>query len=127
MNSHGTKSKATGRSGTRAAEGRSAGRKSSASKSKGKAIRAKSKTASPKAANKNGGERLSPGRLNDLVLGYMKKHRSKLPASAGTVGRGIRRSSGAVANCLGRLENAGEVKLTNKKPREYDLVGKNGK
>jgi hypothetical protein len=50
-----------------------------------------------------------------------------LPITAGTVGRGIKRSSGAVANCLGRLEEAGEVKLTNKKPREYDLAGKNSK
>jgi len=57
----------------------------------------------------------------------MKKHKGQLPITAGTVGRRIKRSSGEVANCLGRLESAGEVKLTNKKPREYDLAGKNSK
>jgi hypothetical protein len=92
-----------------------------------KAAASKSKPAGAKAANKDGGNRLSPGGLNGLVLGYMKKNRDKLPITAGNVGRGIKRSSGAVANCLGRLESAGEVKLTNKKPREYDLAGKNGK
>lgn len=87
----------------------------------------KSKTTSAKTANKDGGKRLSPGGLNGLVLGYMKKHKDQLPITAGTVGRGVKRSSGAVANCLGRLEKAGDVKLTNKKPREYDLAGKNSK
>ena len=101
--------------------GASKGAKSSASKAK--SASAKSKGASANNANKEGSKRLSPGGLNDLVLGYMKKHASQLPVTAGTVGRGIRRSSGAVANCLGRLEKAGEVKLTNKKPREYDLAG----
>jgi hypothetical protein len=61
------------------------------------------------------------------VLGYMKKNRAKLPVTAGTIGRGLKRSSGAVANCLGRLKETGEVKLTNKKPREYDLAGRNSK
>ncbi len=92
-----------------------------------KAGASKSKTTSAKTANKDGGKRLSPGDLNDLVLGYMKKNRSKLPVTAGSVGRGVKRSSGAVANCLGRLEEAGEVRLTNKKPREYDLAGKASK
>ena len=55
-----------------------------------------------------------------MVIGYMKKNRGKLSVTAGTVGRGIKRSSGAVANCLGRLEKDGEVSLANKKPREYD-------
>lgn len=92
-----------------------------------KASASKSKTGSAKAANKEGGKRLSPGGLNGLVLGYLKKNRGELPVTAGTVGRGIKRSTGAVANCLGRLEKAGEVKLTNKKPREYDLAGKSSK
>ncbi|MGN6588564.1 MAG: hypothetical protein ACTHKT_14015 [Solirubrobacterales bacterium] len=95
--------------------------------SKAKKASAKSKAASAKAANKDGGKRLSPGGLNNLVLGYMKKNRNELPVTAGTVGRGINRSSGAVANCLGRLEKVGEVKLVNKKPREYDLAGENSK
>lgn len=126
MSSTGTKSKAPGP--PRAAGGRSAkGSKSSASKSKTKAAPAKSRTASANAANKDGGKRLSPGSLDGLVLGYMKKNRAKLPVTAGTIGRRIKRSSGAVANCLGRLEKGDEVKLTNKKPREYDLAGKSSK
>lgn len=83
---------------------------------------AKPKTASAKTANKDGGKRLSPGALDGLVLGYMKRNRKKLPATSGVVGRGIKRSPGAIANCLERLETAGKVKLTNKKPREYDLA-----
>lgn len=94
------------------------GSKSKASKT----ASAKSKTASAKTANKDGGKRLSPGELDGLVLGYMKRNRKKLPATSGVVGRGIKRSPGAIANCLERLEKAGKVKLTNKKPREYDLA-----
>jgi hypothetical protein len=41
------------------------------------------------------------------MTGFMKKNPDNLPATAGTVGRGIKRSSGAVANCLGCLEKAG--------------------
>lgn len=108
-----------------AKKGAGKGSKSSASKAKSAAT--KSKAGSAKTANKDGGKRLSPGGLNGLVLGYMKKNRAKLPVTAGTIGRGIKRSSGAVANCLGRLEEAGEVKLANKKPREYDLAGKANK
>jgi len=104
-----------------------AGKGAKSRASKAKSASAKSKAASAKTANKDGGKRLSPGGLNGLVLGYMKKNRAKLPITAGTIGRGIKRSSGAVANCLGRLEKAGEVKLTNKKPREYDLAGKASK
>ncbi len=83
---------------------------------------AKSKTASPNAANKNGSKRLAPGGLDGLVIGWMKKNRSQLPVTAGTVARGIERSSGAVANCLGRQEEAGAVRETSKKPHKYDLV-----
>ena len=110
------KSKAAGRTGK--------GSKSSAkgASAKSKQSTAKSKSASPKTGNKDGGKRLSPGALDGLVLGYMKRNRKKLPATSGVVGRGIKRSPGAIANCLERLEKAGKVKLTNKKPREYDLA-----
>lgn len=95
------------------------GSKSKASKT----ASAKSKTASAKTpANKDGGKRLNPGALDGLVLGYMKRNPKKLPATSGVVGRGIKRSPGAIANCLERLAKAGKVKLTNKKPREYDLA-----
>lgn len=114
--SNATKSKPS-RTRTRATRRRGGkGNKSSASK-------AKAKTASSNAANRDGGKRLSPGQLDGLVLGYMKRNRGKLPVTAGTVGRAIKRSPGAVANCLGRLDKAVRVKLTNKRPREYDLLG----
>lgn len=107
-----SKSKAAGRTG-----------KGSKSSAKTKTASAKSKTASAKtSANKDGGKRLSPGALDGLVLGYMKRNPKKLPATSGVFGRGIKRSPGAIANCLERLEKAGKVKLTNKKPREYDLA-----
>jgi len=88
---------------------------------KGSKSSAKSKTASAKTAHKESRKKLRPGQLDGLVLGYMKRHKSRLPVSPTAVAHGINRSSGAVANCLGRLDTAGKVKLTNQKPREYDL------
>jgi hypothetical protein len=120
MSTTATKSKSSRTNKSKTAGHTAKGSKSSA---KSKGASAKSKTASAKtAANKDGGKRLSPGALDRLVLGYMKKNRGKLPATSGVVGRGIKRSPGAIANCLERLEKAGKVKLTNKKPREYDLA-----
>lgn len=120
MSNTATKSKPSRTSKSKAAGSPGKGSKSSA---KSKGVSAKSKTVSAKtSANKDGGKRLSPGALDGLVLGYMKRNRKKLPATSGVVGRGIKRSPGAIANCLERLEKAGKVKLTNKKPRTYDLV-----
>jgi hypothetical protein len=62
--------------------------KGSKSSAKMKGATAKSKTVSTKTANKDGGKRLSPGALDGLVLGYMKRNRKKLPATPGVVGRG---------------------------------------
>lgn len=95
------------------------GRGGNGSKSSAKTKRASAKS---ETANKDGGKRLGPGQLDGMVLGYMKKNRGKLPATAGTVGRGIKRSPGAVSNCLERLEKTGAVKLTEKEPHRYDLV-----
>jgi hypothetical protein len=81
------------------------------------------KKSGPKAGARQEQERLRPGQLDGLVLGYMKKHKAKLPVSPTTVAQGISRSSGAVGNCLGRLEQEKKVQLANKKPREYDLAG----
>jgi hypothetical protein len=69
----------------------------------------------PKAAK----ERLRPGQLDGLVLAYMQKHKGQLPITASKVALGINRSGGAVGNCLGRLEEAGKVKLAHKQPRRY--------
>ena len=78
--------------------------------------RSKRSTAEPK------GERLSPGELDKLVLGYMRRHKKAAPHTPGAVAKGIKRSSGAVANCLGRQENKGTVRLVKPKPREYELA-----
>lgn len=47
-------------------------------------------------------ERLGPGQLDKLVLDYMRKHKADSPHTASAIGKGIKRSSGAVANCLER-------------------------
>lgn len=117
MSTSATKSKPSTTSSRRAKSGNG-----KASKAKAKRGSAKSKTASPNPANKNGSKRLAPGGLDGLVIGYMKKNPAELPVTAGIVARGIKRSSGAVANCLGRQEKAGTVRLTSKKPRKFDLV-----
>jgi hypothetical protein len=78
MSATATKSKSSG-SGKR---GTGKGTKSTASKAK---------AASAKAANKDGGKRLSPGGLNGLVLGYMKKHKGQLPITRGQTVLGRRR------------------------------------
>jgi hypothetical protein len=106
---------------TKSQPGRTSAR-SAGKGSKSKSPSRKLKTTSAKTANQDGGKRLSPGALDGLVLDYMKRNRGKLPATYGVVGRGIKRSPGAIANCLERLEKAGKVKLINKKPSEYDLA-----
>jgi hypothetical protein len=70
------------------------------------------------------GGRLGPGELDKLVLGYMRRRKNDAPHSPSAVAKGIKRSSGAVANCLGRLAAAEKVRLTAKKPRRYELSDK---
>lgn len=67
------------------------------------------------------GGRLGPGELDKLVLGYMRRHKKDAPHSPSAVAKGIKRSSGAVANCLDRLAAAEKVRLVGKKPRRYEL------
>ena len=114
MSNTATKSKRS-----RTSKSRATGRTGKVSK---KSAKTKRTSASSKTANKDGGKRLRPGQLDGMVLGYMKKNRDKLPVTAGAIGRGINRSSGAIANSLARSERTGKVKLTSQKPREYDLV-----
>ena len=47
-------------------------------------------------------KRLRPGELDGQVLAYMRKHRDDDPLTASAIGKGIGRSSGAIANCLAR-------------------------
>jgi hypothetical protein len=65
--------------------------------------------------------RLRPGELDGLVLAYMTKHKADGPLGASAIAKGIDRSSGAVANCLGRLTKAKKVRQTKKRPRRYAL------
>jgi hypothetical protein len=79
----------------------------------------KPKTAAPAGA-KNG--RLGPGELDKLVLGHMRQHKGDAPHTASAIGKAIERSSGAVANCLVRLEKQEKVRLAKPKPRSYELA-----
>jgi len=65
------------------------------------------------------GRRLHPGELDGLVLSYMTKHKDDGPLTASAIGKGIDRSSGAVANCLARLAKEKKVRLAKKRPRSY--------
>jgi len=67
--------------------------------------------------------RLGPGELDKLVLGYMRRHKNAAPHGPGAVAKRIKRSSGAVANCLDRLAAAKKVRLATTKPRRYELTG----
>ena len=53
----------------------------------------------------------------------MGEHKGEAPHTASAIGKAIGRSSGAVANCLARLEKAKGVRLSQKKPRAYKLKG----
>jgi len=79
------------------------------------------------AASKASKPRLRPGELDGLVLAHMRKHEGDLPLTASAIGKGIGRSSGAVANCLARLAKAKQARRAKRKPVAYDLkVAKKG-
>jgi hypothetical protein len=82
--------------------------------------KSKSKAKTKKATATSNG-RLRPGELDGLVLGYMRKHKKELPLTATAIGKGLGRSSGAVANCLTRLAKNKEARQAKRKPRAYDL------
>lgn len=69
------------------------------------------------------GKRLRPGELDKLVLAYMGKHQDDGPLTASVIGKGIKRSSGAVANCLTRLAKQKKVRQAKQRPRAYALKG----
>jgi hypothetical protein len=64
-------------------------------------------------------KRLRPGELDGLVLSYLAEHKDDGPLTATAIGKGIERSAGAVANCLGRLAKNGKVRQAKRKPRAY--------
>jgi hypothetical protein len=100
-------------------------RKRPATKAGGPRPRSK-KGASAKAGGRTRAGRLRPGELDGLVLGYMGEHSGDLPLTPGSVAKGIKRSSGAVANCLERLAGADTVVRAGSKPRSYRLPEADG-
>lgn len=66
-------------------------------------------------------KRLRPGELDGLVLAYLKKHKDDGPLTASAIGKGIGRSSGAIANCLARVAKEKKVRQAKRKPRSYVL------
>jgi hypothetical protein len=108
-----------------AAKAAEAKRRKAATKAGGS--RARSKKGGPvKAGRRAGAGRLHPGELDGLVLGYMGEHSGELPLTPGSVAKGIKRSSGAVANCLERLADADAVVRAGSKPRSYRLPEADG-
>ena len=78
-------------------------------------------TTTKKPAKKSTQQRLRAGGLDPLVLGYLRKHEADGPLTASAIAKGIKRSSGAVANCLARLAKANKVRQAKKKPRAYAI------
>jgi hypothetical protein len=72
-------------------------------------------------------KRLRPGELDGLVLAYLRKHKDEDPLTASAIGKGIGRSSGAVANCLARLAKDKTLRQAKRKPRAYALTTKSSR
>jgi hypothetical protein len=72
-------------------------------------------------------KRLRPGQLDGHVLSYLTEHKGDGPLTATAISKGIERSAGAVANCLGRLAKDGKVRQAKKRPRSYVLKEANSK
>ncbi|MFT3864068.1 MAG: helix-turn-helix domain-containing protein [Solirubrobacterales bacterium] len=69
-------------------------------------------------------ERLRPGGLGPLVVGYMREHAGEGPFGPSVVAKGLGRSSGAVGNCMERLASeGGDVERVGERPRRYALKG----
>jgi hypothetical protein len=63
-------------------------------------------------------ERLRPGQLDGIVMTHMRTLTE--PAGPVAVGRGLGRSTGAVANCMKRRAKAGDLKQVEDKPLRYE-------
>jgi hypothetical protein len=73
-------------------------------------------------AGKPESDKLKPGGLDPLVLGYLKDNAGSGPHGPTQVAKALERSSGAVGNCLARLTNEKKVKLVTEKPRRYSIA-----
>ena len=67
-------------------------------------------------------KRLRPGELDGLVLAYLAEHKDDGPLTATAIGKGIGRSAGAIANCLGRLAKDRKVRQVKKRPRTFAVA-----
>jgi hypothetical protein len=65
--------------------------------------------------------RLRPGQLDGLVVGFLAENVDSGPHGATGVARALKRSSGAVSNCLTRLSSTEQVRQVSEKPRLYSL------
>jgi DNA-binding MarR family transcriptional regulator len=64
-------------------------------------------------------ERLRSGQLDGLVLDHVKRHKESGPHGPTALAKALGRSSGAVGNCLARLDAAGRVREVGGRPRRY--------
>lgn len=69
-----------------------------------------------------GVDRLRPGQLDGLVLGYLKQNARSAPHGPTAIANALGRSSGAVGNCLVRLTLNKQVQEISEKPRRYTLA-----
>jgi hypothetical protein len=72
--------------------------------------------------NRSGSRRLAPGALQGLVQDYLTDHPGEHGPTA--LGRALGRSSGAIANALQRLVDAGWAELAGDRPRRYRGIDK---
>lgn len=67
-------------------------------------------------------KRLRPSELDGLVLAYLAEHKGDGPLTATAISKGIGRSAGAIANCLGRLAKDKKVRQAKKRPRSFAIT-----
>lgn len=75
------------------------------------------------AANSKGGRKLRSGELHGQVEDFLREpERAGRDYTPGDIARVLTRSSGAVYNCLRKLDQHGVVEQTSDKPRRYRLT-----
>ena len=65
--------------------------------------------------------RLHKGELSTLVIDYLKAHGDDAIGPS-AIGKGLSRSSGAVANACQRRESSGSPRLVSDSPRRYQIA-----
>lgn len=75
-----------------------------------------------RASAQPGKPRLKAFGLDPLVLAYVETHTDSAPHGPAAVGKAIKRSSGAVANCMKRLADKDRLRQVSDKPLRYDKI-----